>query len=259
MNGSRNMSSEQECKITIRECVDTEDLSDCVRLQREVFALPELEISPVRHFIVTLHAGGFTLGAFYGGELIGFTLSVPAVLRGEKAFYSHMTVVDKNFQSMGIGRKLKWEQRRTALKRDVKFIKWTFQPVVARNAYFNLEKLGAEIREYEPNFYGTDYGVSPSNTNSNGIDSDRLFAEWQLESKKVKALANGDKFEGIGESVRKIEIPNDWHKLLETDANKAIAEQKRIKQEFQTAFSENLICRSFERDKNNPKYLLFSR
>ncbi|MCV4755041.1 GNAT family N-acetyltransferase, partial [Escherichia coli] len=75
----------------------------CVDLQRQVFTLPEVEISPVRHFVVTKNAGGFTLGAFAEGELIGFVLSVPAFLRGERAFYSHMTAVRADYQGSGIG------------------------------------------------------------------------------------------------------------------------------------------------------------
>jgi predicted GNAT superfamily acetyltransferase len=138
-------------EIKFRECTTFEDLSACVDLQREVFALPEIELSPVRHLIVTKHAGGWTLGAFHENNLVGFVLSVPAFLRGEKAFYSHMTAVKKEFQSYGIGGKLKWLQRERALQENVKFIKWTFQPVQARNAFFNLEKLGVIIQNYKAN------------------------------------------------------------------------------------------------------------
>ena len=88
--------------IQIRECRTLNELAACVDLQREVFALPEIEISPVRHFVVTRSAGGFTLGAYSGTELVGFVLSVPAFLRGEKAFYSHMTAVSATFQGSGI-------------------------------------------------------------------------------------------------------------------------------------------------------------
>src|SRR3982751_2160908 len=150
-----------ESEIEIRECTTIDELSDCVALQREVFALPELEISPVRHFIVTRNAGGFTLGAFHSGELIGFVLSVPAFLRGDRAFYSHMTAVRAGSQGYGIGARLKWVQRLRALSEGVKLIKWTFEPTKARNAYFNLEKLGAVVREYQENFYGPDYSSAP--------------------------------------------------------------------------------------------------
>ena len=244
-------------EIEIRECETIEELSECVQLQREVFALPEIEISPVRHLVVTKHAGGFTLGAFDGKNLIGFVLSVPAFLHGEKAFYSHMTAVRKDFQSAGIGAKLKWAQRARSLAENVKFIKWTFQPVQARNAFFNLEKLGAIVRHYEPNFYGTDYSTAESQNEKLGLDSDRLFAEWNLESEKTIALSKGEKFMETSEAVKKIEIPNDWNLLVETNPQKAIEEQTRIKEEFQNAFAKKLIAGGFEKSETSPRYLLY--
>src|SRR5688500_15398726 len=138
-------------EIEIRECTTLDELAACVDLQREVFTLPEIEISPVRHFVVTKNAGGFALGAFAEGKLVGFVLSVPAFLRGEKAFYSHMTAVRSAFQGHGVGARLKWAQRTRALSENIRFIKWTFEPVKARNAFFNLEKLGAMVTESQPN------------------------------------------------------------------------------------------------------------
>ncbi|MEO6589746.1 MAG: hypothetical protein ABIP06_10620 [Pyrinomonadaceae bacterium] len=245
-------------KIEIRECQTIEELSECVELQREVFALPDIEISPVRHLIVTKHAGGFTLGAFAGEILVGFVLSVPAFLRGEKAFYSHMTAVRKDFQSYGVGAKLKWTQRTRALAENVKYIKWTFQPGQARNAFFNLEKLGAVVRHYEPNFYGTDYSTIGNKNENIGLDSDRLFAEWHLENEKTIALSNGEKFIENLKVVKTIEIPNDWNRLVNTKPRKAVDEQARIKEEFQAAFAENMITKGFKRSETNPKYLLFA-
>ncbi len=244
-------------EFEIRECASVEDLSECVALQREVFVLPEIEISPVRHFIVTRNAGGFTLGAFAGKELVGFVLSVAAFVGRERFFYSHMTAVKKAFQSHGIGAKLKWAQREQALAKGVNFIKWTFQPVQARNAFFNLEKLGATVRHYEPNFYGTDYSTVGDQSAKIGLDSDRLFAEWHLESERVKRLAKGENFVETDEIVKSIVIPTDWNNLVKTNLQKAIAEQTRVKREFQKAFAENLICKGFERNETNPKYLLY--
>src|SRR2546421_12173193 len=101
--------------IEIRECVTLQELSECVQLQREVFALPEVELSPVRHLIVTKNAGGFTLGAFDGDRLAGFVLSVPAFVDDRRAFYSHMTAVRSEYQGHGIGARLKWAQPERAL------------------------------------------------------------------------------------------------------------------------------------------------
>ncbi|HSU25410.1 MAG TPA: GNAT family N-acetyltransferase [Pyrinomonadaceae bacterium] len=240
--------------IEIRECETLDELAACVDLQREVFALPEIEISPVRHLIVTKNAGGFILGAFAEGELVGFVLSVPAFLRGERAFYSHMTAVKKDFQSRGVGAGLKWAQRDRALVAGVKYIKWTFEPWKARNAFFNLEKLGATVREYQANFYGVDYATS----NQIGLASDRLFAEWALESDKVKRLAEGGTLVENRAPARTVEIMPDWYVLVKADANKALREQERIRVEFESAFSEGLACEGFERDNASPRYLLFA-
>jgi predicted GNAT superfamily acetyltransferase len=245
-------------EIEIREVTTVEELAECVALQKEVFASPDLEISPVRHLIVTRQAGGWTLGAFAGGKPVGFVLSVP-MFRGaaERAFYSHMTAVRQGFQNYGIGARLKWAQRERALREGVNYIKWTYQPPQARNAFFNLERLGVTVKTYMPNFYGTDYSTSAEQNEVVGLDSDRLFAEWQLDSPKVVALSRGENYAETGKVAQTIEIPGNWNNLVAANPEKAIAEQARIKEEFQKAFAEGLICKGFERSETNPRYLLF--
>ncbi|MEO6655347.1 MAG: GNAT family N-acetyltransferase [Pyrinomonadaceae bacterium] len=248
-----------EKSIEIRECVTLEELAGCLQLQREVFVLPEVELSPVRHFIVTRNAGGFTLGAYDGDRLAGFVLSVPAFLRGEQAFYSHMTAVHTEYQSLGIGAKLKWAQRDRAMAEGVKYIKWTFEPVKARNAYFNLEKLGATVNEFKVNFYGTDYGDAPKTAGEKfGLASDRLFAEWHLKSPKVETLAAGERFREVRPPDLTIEIMKDWLGLVESDPLAALAEQKRIRGKFESAFADGLVGRAFRRDDERPAYLLYN-
>ena len=246
-------------EIKVRECETVEELDACVRLQREVFALADLEISPRRHLIVTKSAGGFTLGAFTTENLlVGFVLSVPMFPGGEaRAFYSHMTAVARDYQNRHIGTRLKWAQRERALRENVKFIKWTFQPIQARNAFFNLERLGAIIKSYAPNFYGTDYSTTHNQNGQIGLDSDRLFAEWHLESEKVKKLEKGEKFIESDEVVKTIVIPNDWNALVKENPERAVAEQEKVKAAFQNAFAENLICKGFKRVEKAPKYLLY--
>lgn len=245
-------------QIIIRECLTLDEMADCVQLQREVFALPEAELSPVRHLVVTKNAGGFVLGAFDKGRLAGFVLSVPAFLRGERAFYSHMTAVRPEYQSHGIGARLKWAQRELALAEGVKYVKWTFEPVKARNAYFNLEKLGANIREFQENFYGIDYGTAPEVAGQRfGLASDRLFAEWDLESEKVRALAAGERYVEPRGPTANIQIMNDWLALVAADPEKAKSEQLRIREEFKTAFGFGMVCRGFWRDDQKPAFLLY--
>jgi predicted GNAT superfamily acetyltransferase len=245
--------------IQIRECTTLAELADCVDLQREVFALPEIEISPVRHFVVTKNAGGFILGAYDAHTLVGFVLSVPAFLRGEKAFYSHMTAVKATHQSFGIGGKLKWAQRVRSLELGVEYVKWTFEPWKARNAYFNLEKLGAKITEYQPNFYGIDYSTASTGGVPIGLASDRLFAEWHLGSEKVNALAAGQDFRESREPARTIDVTPDWAALVAADPAKAIEEQARLKTEFEDAFAAGLVAEGFVRNPEHPKYLLYAK
>ena len=248
-----------EESIKIRECTTLDELAECVNLQREVFELPEVELSPVRHFVVTKNAGGFTLGAYDGDRLAGYVLSVPAFMRGDRAFYSHMTGVRKEYQSLGVGRQLKWAQRLRALTEGVKYIKWTFEPVKARNGYFNLEKLGAIVSEYQRNFYGTDYAVSPESGKQIGLQSDRLFAEWHLESEKVKTLAAGGKWIEHRNPEMEIEVVDDWNSLVESDLQAALDLQLRVREQFEAAIEKGLYAGGFARDVEQPRYLLYRK
>src|SRR5215475_10377785 len=124
--------------IEIRQVKTIEEYNACVLLQRDVFGLPDLEISPRRHLIVSEQAGGWTLGAFAGIELVGFVHHLAAV-RGNEIFgYSHMMAVAAEYQNKGVGAQLKWAQRARALSEGRSLIKWTFEPMRARNAHFNL-------------------------------------------------------------------------------------------------------------------------
>src|SRR5258707_1865344 len=101
--------------IVIRECVTIDELDNCIRLQREVFGIPDLEISPRRHLIVSRQAGGWTLGAFVAERLVGFVHQLVAVQGGEVTGYSHMMAVAVDYQNKGLGALLKWAQRERAL------------------------------------------------------------------------------------------------------------------------------------------------
>jgi predicted GNAT superfamily acetyltransferase len=248
--------------IVIRECVTIDELDSCIRLQREVFGLPDLEISPRRHLIVSRQAGGWTLGAFVGERLVGFVHQLAAI-RGTEIFgYSHMMAVDPNFQNQGVGAQLKWRQRERAIEEGRSFIKWTWDPMQARNAHFNLNRLGVTVGDYAVNFYGTDYGTSPApaDVEPSGIDSDRLFAGWQLDSPRVISLANAD-FSSTEQVPFKpaaiIEIPGNWTKLCREDAAQARTEQLRVRGEFQQALAAGLIAAGFERSSEQPRYLLY--
>ncbi|HEX5886061.1 MAG TPA: GNAT family N-acetyltransferase, partial [Pyrinomonadaceae bacterium] len=139
-------------ETTVRECTTIEEFDGCVQLQREAFGLPDLELSPRRHLIVSRQAGGWTLGAFAGDRMVGFVHHLAAVRGNEMFGYSHVMAVAKDYQNKGVGARLKWAQRQRALAEGRSFIKWTWDPMRARNAHFNLNRLGATVDTYADNF-----------------------------------------------------------------------------------------------------------
>lgn len=254
--------------IQIRECTTIPEFDSCIRLQREVFGLPELEVSPRRHLIVSRQAGGWTLGAFVAERLVGFVHQLAAVHDNEIFGYSHMMAVAGEYQNKGVGAQLKWSQRERAMNEGRNFIKWTWDPMQVRNAHFNLNRLGVTVRSYAPNFYGTDYVTSPlpAGAPPPGLDSDRLFAEWHLQSVRVTKLAEGaaslldHPVAQIDQPVAQtIQIPADWAGLCKQDPRAARQEQLRVRSEFQNAFAGGFVCAGFDRATDQPRYLLYER
>jgi predicted GNAT superfamily acetyltransferase len=169
-----------------------------------------------------------------------------------------MMAVAAEFQNRGLGARLKWAQRERAITEGRDFIKWTFEPARARNAHFNLNRLGAVIRTYAPNFYGTDYTtIDGEFGRTRGLDSDRLFAEWDLRSPRVESLARGEELTRDAHAEATVEIPPDWNALVREDAARAREELLRVRREFQDALAAGLICSGFERDATQPRYLFY--
>jgi predicted GNAT superfamily acetyltransferase len=246
--------------ITIRECTTVEEFDACVALQREAFGLPDLELSPRRHLIVARSAGGWTLGAFDAGRLVGFVLTQVAVrARREVIGYSHMMAVAREAQNRGVGAMLKWAQRGRALAEGRRFVRWTWDPMQARNAHFNLNRLGTLVRSYALNYYGTDYSTATGEFGRPlGLDSDRLVAEWELDSPRVEALARGERPAPGGDPAASVNIPPDWASLLREDPARAQRELLRVREEFRRALADGLVCAAFERDAERPRYLFYS-
>jgi predicted GNAT superfamily acetyltransferase len=238
-------------ETTIRECTTIEEFETCIHVQREAFGHSDLDLSPLRHFVVSRQAGGWTLGAFVAERMVGFVHHLAAV-RGDEIFgYSHMMAVAKDYQNKGIGARLKWAQRERALGEGRKLIKWTWDPMQARNAHFNLNRLGAIAETYVENFYGTDERT--------GLHNDRLFAMWYLDSTRVSALASGSAAAICARPAATIAIPTDWNLLVKQDAGRARDEAARVRAEFKHAFEQQLICAGLERGEEQSRYLLFKR
>jgi predicted GNAT superfamily acetyltransferase len=240
-------------ETTIRECTTIEQFDRCVALQREAFGLPDLELSPRRHLIVSRQAGGWTLGAFVADRMVGFVHHLAAV-RGNEIFgYSHVMAVAKDYQNKGVGARLKWAQRERALSEGRKLIKWTWDPMLARNAHFNLNRLGATVGSYLDDFYGIDYGADERL----GLPSDRLSASWEIDSGRVHALGKGADAPFGGKRAGTIAVPADWNAFMKRDAQRARDEQTRVREEFKRAFANGLISAGFERGEEQSKYVLF--
>lgn len=245
-------------ETTIRECTTIEEFDGCVALQREAFGLPDLELSPRRHLIVSRQAGGWTLGAFVTDRMVGFVHHLAAVRGDNEIFgYSHMMAVAKDYQNKGVGVRLKWAQRERAMSEGRRLIKWTWDPMMARNAHFNLNRLGAIVETYAGNFYGTDYNADSSLTEKIGLPSDRLIATWHLRSERVNALANGLIAPVDARPVATVAIPAEWTAFVKQDAQRARDEQARVRAEFTKAFEQRLVCAGFERGEKESRYLLF--
>ena len=149
--------------FSIRVCETFEEYSACIDIQRTVWQFSDLDITPLRSFVITRRSGGLTLGAFDdSNRLLGFAHALAAFdARKQPYYYSHMLAVEPDLQNAGIGAQLKLAQREYALKRGVSLLGWTFDPLMSRNAYLNVVKLGAVVRRYYPNYYGQSYYYAP--------------------------------------------------------------------------------------------------
>ena len=244
-------------EFTVRECTKIEEFDVCVALQREAFGLPDLEVTPRRHLIVSRQAGGWTLGAFAGERLVGFVHQLAGV-RGNEIFgYSHMMAVAKDYQNKGVGARLKWAQRERALSEGRSFLKWTWDPMQGRNAHFNLNRLGAIVDAYAESFYGVDYSTDPETNELPQLPSDRLVATWHLNSSRVNLLASGSAAPVGVEPAATVSIPAEWAPFFKKDPERARDEHARVRNEFNEAFRRGLICAGFERGAEESRYLLF--
>lgn len=249
-------------EIQIRECTTIEEFDSCVALQSEAFGLPDLEISPRRHLIVSRQAGGWTLAAFVADRMIGFVHQLAAVRPDNEIYgYSHMMAVARDYQNKGIGARLKWAQREKALSEGRTFIKWTWDPMQSRNAHFNLNRLGVTVDTYLDNFYGTDYFADPTQAEEErpGLQSDRLVARWDLNSPRVVALGSGPAHAIEEKPVASVAIPAEWSAFIKGDTQKARDVQARVRSEFKKFFAEGLVCAALERGGDESRYLLFKR
>jgi predicted GNAT superfamily acetyltransferase len=230
--------------IEVRPCRGLEELRACVALQKEVWNFSDSELVPLRMFVVADKVGGQVLGAFDGSTMVGFAMSVPGTRSGHIYLHSHMLAVRADHRNSGLGRRLKLLQREDALARGIELIEWTFDPLEIKNAYLNIEKLGAIARRYIINQYGIT--TSPL---QGGLPSDRLIAEWWLKSKRVETLLATGKNPSFDRAAA-IDVPAkiyDWKAAPET-RDQARAVQERNREQFLRRFADGLSVLGYVRD-----------
>ena len=239
--------------VVIRRCQGLGELRTCVALQKEIWNFTDDELVPLRMFVVAEKVGGQVMGAFERKEMVGFALSVPGTRSGHLYLHSHMLAVRKEHRNSGLGRRLKLLQREDALVRGIELIEWTYDPLEIKNAYLNIEKLGAISRRYNINQYGI-----TSSPLQGGLPSDRLIAEWWLKSKRVETLLTSGKNPAF-EQKATIEVPAQiyqWKAASET-RGKAQQIQERNREQLLRAFENGLTVLGYKRDaEGNGAFLL---
>jgi predicted GNAT superfamily acetyltransferase len=175
-------------EVLVRRARDRDDYDACVRLQREVWGLSDLEITSAIQLIATVHAGGLLLVAESPGEgVVGFCYAFAALRDGEAHLHSDLLAVRPTARGSGVGRRLKWAQREEARRRGLRLVTWTFDPMRAGNARLNLHHLGAVARTFLPDFYGT-----TSSALHHGLATDRLLVRWELDRPSVRRREAGE-------------------------------------------------------------------
>lgn len=184
-------------EIRLRLAETRADFDACVELQRAVWGLDDLETNSAIQFIATTHAGGMVhLAEALDGRVVGFAYAFPALRAGVAHLHSDMLAVLLEHQARGVGVRLKWAQREEALRRGVRLITWTYDPMLARNANLNLRRLGAVATEFLEDFYG----ITSSHLHF-GLPTDRLAVRWELDAPHVEELSRG------GELPRTVATP----------------------------------------------------
>lgn len=239
--------------VRVRALVELDELAEAVHLEQRVWGFAESELIPLGLFVVASEIGGQVFGAFDGARMVGFCLAIPALKPGGAGPYlhSHMLGVEAGYRDRGVGRALKLAQRDDALSRGLDLLEWTFDPLELKNAYFNIERLGAVVRRYVLNQYGET--TSPLH---GGLPTDRCVAEWWLRSARVERALAGGAAAVPAAARERIAVPASIDRIRREDAPRARRIQAEVSERFLDAFRQGLAVTGFERSPEAGTYLL---
>jgi predicted GNAT superfamily acetyltransferase len=232
--------------FTIRECISLDDFQKCVDLEKRVWKNQDIDVMPVRLYQISRACNAPTIGAFAAsGRLVAFGHTTIALRDGRVAYHSHMLAVETGLRDQNLGYKIKLAQRQHALAAGVGLIFWTFDPLISRNAHFNINKLGAILRRYERNYYGQ--GVSTGFDTE--VPTDRVIAEWWVSSDHAKAVLAGEnpKAEKV---TGEIEIPDDIDSIRARSASEHLEWRVKVRLEFEAQLAAGAVASGFSRDQD---------
>jgi predicted GNAT superfamily acetyltransferase len=224
-----------EADLEIRTLTSAEEMATIVTVFQQVWGsvTPIVGVELLR---AISHTGGYVAGAFDSGNIIGASFGFLARHQGAEALHSHVTGILPGVQHSGVGRAMKNHQRMWAAERRIPWITWTFDPLVRRNAWFNIEVLDADIAEYLVNFYG------PMTDSINAQDeSDRLVVAWSTDESATRPAP-------LDTMVRhEVETPEDIVVLRRTDPAAAAEWRRQVRQQFTSLLGAGGVVTAFTR------------
>ncbi len=271
--------------IQYREIVDFAEYSILEDIQRDAWKMPDSELVPKRLIYATRKSGGVVIGAYLEDKIIGYTWGWIGNKEPFGIFiYSHHNAVREKYRNLGIGFQLKLEQRKWALKQGYELINWTFDPLQSKNAYLNLHKLGATCNTYYIRYWGE--MIDALNV---GMETDRLYCNWNLDSSHVKnylikkyrdftdivdnenhlvmkTIEKGNYIQimdvklEMDESILAIEIPSNIARYMENNKTLAIDWRNKSRTAFRNYFNKGYTIIDFalqkEKESLNCFYIL---
>jgi predicted GNAT superfamily acetyltransferase len=258
--------------VVVRPLASPEEYQACVALQHDIWGDEFEEIVPASLLQVSTHVGGIAVGAFTRDmRLVGFVFGLAGVMDGAMVHWSHMLGVIEDAREMGIGRRLKIHQRTELAKRGITRMYWTFDPLQARNAHLNLNRLGVRVVDYKVNMYGVT--ASPLHY---GLATDRLVVVslTSVEPDPPRAIPSVDgapvltpfpqpgdwPLDDTDARVAIIEIPADFQELVAGSPEAALEWRVATRTHFQWAFRHGYRVAGFHRDRiTNRSYYVIAR
>ena len=207
--------------LVIRTLDELGDMDELLRVADRIWGTEPGAFVSSSFLMALAHAGGYVAGAFFDGEMVGVSFGMLARhLHGDETqwcLHSHITGIEPGLQHTGLGRRLKRHQRDWSRERELSAVTWTFDPLVRRNAWFNLHVLGAVAVSYHVDFYGA------LGDDINGADdSDRLLAYWSVDAPRTLAADTSALVPIVpGDSDESVAIPHDIVELRRTEPARA--------------------------------------